>query len=124
LPQYVCTWKYKTLHNNNNNNYVTLNNNNNNNNDLQATITGKQCKYQELVLAIKQHWQLNKIIVLSAMGVNPNMLNHIPTNPNLPPRLLSQVQKVVILNTCSIVRKFHNDEVHLPDKEANKPKSS
>jgi len=34
------------------------------------------------------------------------------TNLNLPPRLLSQVQNVVIINTCSIGRKFIIDEGH------------
>jgi hypothetical protein len=46
------------------------------------------------------------------------MLNQSLANLNLPPRLLSQVQQVVVLNTCSIVRKFLNDEIHLSDEEA------
>jgi hypothetical protein len=73
---------------------------------------------------IEQWWQMNKItaipLVLSAMGVIPNMLNQNITTLTLMPCLLSQVHNVIILNTCSIVRKFFNDEVHLRD-EANNP---
>jgi hypothetical protein len=52
-----------------------------------------------LALEIKQQWQLNKIIVISlvltAMGVIPNVLNQSLTNIDLPPHLLPQVQKVM-----------------------------
>jgi len=44
---------------------------------LQATITEKQCQYQDLAFEMKQQCQLNKnfiLLVLSAMGVIPNML--------------------------------------------------
>jgi hypothetical protein len=37
----------------------------------------------------------------------------------LPPRLLSHVHKVIMLNYCSIVRNFLSDEVHLPDEESD-----
>jgi len=72
---------------------------------------------------MKQQCQLNKIIillVLSAMGVIPNMLNRL-TNLSLPPCLLSQVQNVVIINTCSTGRKFIIDEVRYSDEEADNP---
>jgi hypothetical protein len=49
------------------------------------------------------------------------MLNQSLTPLNLPPRLLSQVQQVAALNSCSIVRKFPNDNVHLSDEEADNP---
>ena len=35
------------------------------------------------------------------------------------PRLLSQVQKVVVINTCSTARKFLNDGVYVPEEEAD-----
>jgi len=74
-----------------------------------------------LAFKIKKQWKLNMIIVTplvsSAMAVTPNMLNQSPTNFSLLPCLVSQVQRVVILDTCSIVRNFHSDEVHLPDEE-------
>jgi hypothetical protein len=76
-----------------------------------------------LAFEIKQRWQLNKIIaiplVLSAPGAITNTLNQSLTTLNLPPRLLSQAQQVVTPNTCAIVRKFLNDEVYLPDEEAD-----
>jgi hypothetical protein len=50
--------------------------------------------------------------------VIPNMFNKSHTNLNLQPCLLSQVQRVVLLNTCSIIRKFLNDEFHLLEEEA------
>jgi len=58
-------------------------------------------------------------LVFSAAEVIPNVTNQGFTTPNLPPRLLPQVQKVVVLNSCSFVRKFLIDEVHLSDKEAD-----
>ena len=57
-------------------------------------------------------------LVFYAMGVLPNMHNQSLTTLNLPPRLLSQVQKMVVLNTSSIARKFLNGEAHLSDAEA------
>ena len=60
-------------------------------------------------------------LVLSATGVFPNMLNQSLTTLNVPPRLLFQFQKLVIINTCSIMRKFVSDEVSLPDDEADNP---
>jgi hypothetical protein len=76
------------------------------------------------VFDIKQQQQLSKIIViplrLSAMGLNPNTLNRNLTNLCVPPQLPSHVQKMVVLNICSIVRKFLSDEVHLSDEERDK----
>jgi hypothetical protein len=34
---------------------------------------------------------------------------------------MAQVQKVVIINICSIMWKFVSDEVHLPEEEADNP---
>ena len=72
------------------------NNNNNNNNEITAMP-----------------------LVFSAMGVIPNMLNQSLTTLNLPPRILPQIQKMIILNTSA--RKFLNVEAHLFDAEADKP---
>jgi hypothetical protein len=38
---------------------------------------------------------------------------------NLPLHLLSQFQLSVLLNACSIVKKFLSDDVHLPEEEAD-----
>ena len=56
---------------------------------------------------------------LVCYGVIPNMLYQSHTTLNLQPCLLSQTQKVVLLSTSSIIRKFLNDEVHLSDEEAD-----
>lgn len=72
---------------------------------------------------IKQQWQMSKIIViplrLSAMRLNPNMLNRNLINLCVPPHLPCHVQKMAILNICSIVRKFLSDKVHLSDEEGD-----
>jgi hypothetical protein len=47
------------------------------------------------------------------------MLNQSPTTLILPPFLLSEVQKVVVLNSCSVVGKFLTDEDHLIDEETD-----
>ena len=66
-------------------------------------------------------WQSDKIIViplvLSPTAVVCNMPNQSPTTLDVPPCLLSQVS----LNTCSKVRKFLSDAVHLNDEEADNP---
>jgi hypothetical protein len=84
---------------------------------LQATITDKQNKYLELAFESRQQWQLNKIIfipfALPATGVVLIMLNQSLTTLNLKPHLLSEVQKVDVINICSVVRKFLRGGVHL-----------
>jgi hypothetical protein len=71
-------------------------------------------------LEIKQEYHLNKIIiiplVLSAVGVIPNMLNQsllflIYCHASCP-----KVQTMAVLNISSIVRKFL-DEQHLSGEE-------
>ena len=53
------------------------------------------------------------------MGVIPDKLNQSLITFSLPPNLLSHVQKVAVLNTCSTMRKFLNDGVYLPKEEAD-----
>ena len=86
---------------------------------LRATITLKQHKYQEIVFDNRQQWQLNKncySICLACYTGHHNTLNQSLTTINSPPCLLSQVQKVFILSTCCIKRKFLSDEVHYTAK--------
>jgi len=68
-------------------------------------------------MATEQDFCYSKItvipLVLSVTGVISCMLNQSVTALNLPSCVLSQVMKVVLLNTCSIVRKFLVHEVHL-----------
>jgi hypothetical protein len=76
-------------------------------------------------MATEQDFCYSKIAVipqvLSAKWVNPCMLNQSVSAINLPSCLLSQVMKVAVLNTCSIVRKFLGHEVCFSDEEADNP---
>jgi hypothetical protein len=47
-------------------------------------------------------------IVISSTGVIPKSLSQSLTRPNLHPNTYIQLQKSVILGTCSIVRNFLN----------------
>jgi len=49
------------------------------------------------------------------MGVIPNKPNQSLTTFSLP----SHIQKVVVLNICSTVRKFLSDGVYLPEEADN-----
>jgi hypothetical protein len=66
--------------------------------------------------------QINRNSLLKYSGNTvPNNNNNIIiiiiiNSLNLPQHLLSQVYKLVMLNSCSIVRKFLSDEVHLHDE--------
>jgi len=59
------------------------------------------------------------LFVLSAMGVIPDILDQDLINLYLPPRTMFLAQKEVVLNTCSVTTKFHNDAGHLADKETD-----
>ena len=78
------------------------NNNNNNNNN----------KYQELANEIYATWKQKAAqvipIVISSTGVIPKSLSQSLTRLNLHPNTYMQLQKSVILGTCSIVRNFLN----------------
>jgi hypothetical protein len=83
-----------------------------NTHNLAKTITDKQNKYQELVNEICAMWKQNAVqvipIVLSSMGVIPKSLSQSLKGLNLHPNTYIQMQKAVILSTCSIVRNFLN----------------
>jgi hypothetical protein len=106
-------------------NGLTDNNNNNNNNNtslidiavpnthnLAKTITDTQKKYQELANEICSMWKQNVAqvipIVISSTGVIPKSLSQSLTRLNLHPNTYIQLQKSVILGTCSFVRNFLN----------------
>jgi len=80
--------------------------------NLAKTITDKQNKYQELANVICATWKQKAaqviLIVISSTGVIPKSLSHILTRLNLHPNTYIQLQKSVILGTCSIVRYFLN----------------
>jgi F0F1-type ATP synthase membrane subunit a len=61
------------------------------------------------------------VVVVVVVVVMMMIIIFIFITLKLLPCLLSQVQKVVTFNTCSIIRKFLNDEVHLSDEMASNP---
>jgi hypothetical protein len=83
-----------------------------NTHNLTKTITEKQNKYQELVNEIHVMWKQDAVqavlIVISATGIIPKSLPQSFKRLNLHPNTYIQMQKVVILSTCSIVRNFLN----------------
>ena len=83
-----------------------------NTHNLAKTITDKQNKYQELANEIYAIWKQNTTqgipLVISFTGVFPNSLPQSLKRLNLHPNTYIQMQKSVILGTCSIVRNFLN----------------
>jgi hypothetical protein len=83
-----------------------------NKHNLAKTITDKQNKYQELANEICAMWKQKAAhvipIVISSTGVIPKSLSQSLTTLNLHPNTYIQLQKSVILGTCSIARNFLN----------------
>jgi len=83
-----------------------------NTHNLAKTTTNKQNKYQELANEIFAMWKQKAAqvipIVISSMGVIPNSLSQSLTRLNLHLNTYIQLQKSVILGTCSIARNFLN----------------
>jgi len=83
-----------------------------NTHNLAKTITDEQNKYQELANEICAMWQQKAAqvipIVISSTGVIPKSLSQSLTRLHLHPNTYIQLQKSVILGTCSIVRNFLN----------------
>ena len=83
-----------------------------NTHNLAKTITDKQNKYQELANEICDMWKQKaaQVIptVISSTGVIPKSLSQSLTTLNLHFNTYTQLQKSVILGTCSIVRNFLN----------------
>ena len=81
-----------------------------NTHNLAKTITDKQNKYQELANQICAMWKQKAAqlipIVISSTRVIPKSLSQSLTRLNLLPNTYIQLQKSVILGTCSIVRNF------------------
>jgi len=85
-----------------------------NTHNLAKTITNKQNKYQELANEICAMWMQKAaqliLIAISSTAVIPKSLSQSLTTLNLHPNtyIYIQLQKSVILGTCSILRKFLN----------------
>jgi hypothetical protein len=98
----VCFWYrvVNSLHKGEKCNNKNISNNNNNN------------KYQELADEICAMWKQNTAqdipSVISSTAVIPKSLPQSLKRLNLHPNTYIQMQKCVILGTCSIVRNFLN----------------
>jgi len=83
-----------------------------NTHNLAKTITDKRNNYQELANEICAMWKQKAAqvipIVISSTGVIPKSLSQSLTTLNLHPNTYIKMQKSVILDTCSIVRKILN----------------
>jgi hypothetical protein len=83
-----------------------------NKHNLTKEIADKQNKYQELANEICAMWkqQAAKVIpiVISTTAVIPKSLSQSLKPLNSHPNIHIQMQKTVILGTCSIVRNFLN----------------
>jgi hypothetical protein len=79
---------------------------------LAKTATDKQNKHQELANEICYMWKQNTtqviLLVISATEVIPKLLAQSLKRLNLFPDMYIQMQKSVILGTCSIVRNLLN----------------
>jgi len=82
----------------------------NTHNLAKKTITDKQNKYQEPANEICAMWKQKAAqviaIVISSTGVIPKSQSQSLIRLNLHPNTYIQLQKSVILGTCSIVRNF------------------
>jgi hypothetical protein len=83
-----------------------------NTHNLAKTIADKQTKDQEVANEICAMWKQNAVkvipIVISSTAVIPKSLSQSLKPLNLHPNTYIQMQKSVILGTCSIVRNFLN----------------
>jgi len=83
-----------------------------NTHNLAKTITDQQNNYQELaneICAMSKQKAAQVIpIVISSTEVIPKSLSQRLTRLNLHPNTYIQLQKFVLLGTCSIVRNFLN----------------
>jgi hypothetical protein len=83
-----------------------------NTHNLAKTITDKQNKHEELANEFCAMWKQNAAqvipLVISITGVIPKSLLQSLKGLNLHLNTYIQMQKSVILGTCSIVRNFLN----------------
>jgi TPP-dependent indolepyruvate ferredoxin oxidoreductase alpha subunit len=83
-----------------------------NTHNLAKTVTEKQKKYQELANEIRAMWKQGAVqavpIVISTTGIIPKSLSQSLKRLNRHPNTYIQMENVVILGTCSIVRNFLN----------------
>ena len=80
--------------------------------NLKKTEIEKKNKYEELATQLKTIWKLGMVticpLVMSAEGVVSSYFDKNIEKLGLPNTISRQAQKAIILQTCHIVRKFHN----------------
>ncbi|KAL1445943.1 hypothetical protein WDU94_010899 [Cyamophila willieti] len=80
-----------------------------NENNIESTENTKRQKYRDLAQHIKEQWQLQEVIilpmVLSTTGIVPCQLKEALRKLKINENVIGRMQKTVILNTCTIVRK-------------------
>ena len=83
-----------------------------NNNNLQSTYNTKISKYQDIAEEIKALWQVQSVtivpIIISTTGVVPITLRQDLKTLSLNEGLYAEMQKSVIISSCSTVRRFLN----------------
>jgi hypothetical protein len=83
-----------------------------NNHNLHTKYAEKLAKYSELSIEIKDQWKMDTVaaipVTLSTNGIILKTLYKALNTLNLHPNTFIELQKAMILNTCSIVRKFLN----------------
>ena len=84
--------------------------------NLEKTWEAKLSKYYELSQEVKKMWKQARVsiipLVISGIGLIPRKLHDSIKQLELPANTYIEMQKAVIINTCSIVRKFLNSEAH------------
>lgn len=82
--------------------------------NLQKTESEKVRKYENLAIEIKHVWKLKEVssipIIISATGMIPKSLQNNLSKLQIPPAVITTMQKAVLLQTCHIVRKFLGGE--------------
>lgn len=81
-----------------------------NTNNLESTYSTKLNKYQHLMEEIRSQWGVNNItitpIVISTTGIIPKNIKNNLRHLGLRENIYIEMQKSVILSSCSIVRRF------------------
>lgn len=85
------------------------------NNNIMTTYQTKLGKYRELVQVVKEEWSLENAktipIVISATGIVPKVTVKSVEELDINKNILINMQKAVIINTCSLVRRIMGSDL-------------
>lgn len=83
-----------------------------NDTNVQQKVEEKLQKYQPLAMEVRELWGQDDVtvipLIVSATGIIPHSLIQNLEKLEVSNTIVGRIQKAVILNTCSIVRKFLN----------------